>query len=90
MEIVTCGCLPHSDGHCEEGKVMVAEVPNQLTFLLQLFFFVILGLELRAYTLSHSTSPFLCWVFFFLDRSLELFARLALNRDLPDLCFLGS
>jgi hypothetical protein len=27
-------------------------------------FFVVLGLELRAYTLSHSTSPFLCDVFF--------------------------
>jgi hypothetical protein len=27
------------------------------------FFLVVLGLELRANTLSHSTSPFLCWVF---------------------------
>jgi hypothetical protein len=26
-------------------------------------FFVVLGLELRAYTLSHSTIPFLWWVF---------------------------
>jgi hypothetical protein len=26
--------------------------------------FAILGFELRAYTLSHSTSAFLCWVFF--------------------------
>jgi hypothetical protein len=24
---------------------------------------VVLGLELRAYTLNHSTSPFLWWVF---------------------------
>jgi hypothetical protein len=28
-----------------------------------LFCFSVLGFELRAYTLSHSTSPFLCWVF---------------------------
>jgi hypothetical protein len=27
------------------------------------FFFAVLGLELRAYTLSHSTSPFLVVVF---------------------------
>jgi hypothetical protein len=27
------------------------------------FFFAVLGLELRAYTLSHSTSPFLCYIF---------------------------
>jgi hypothetical protein len=27
------------------------------------FFFVVLGFELRAYTLSHSTSPLLGWVF---------------------------
>jgi hypothetical protein len=29
-----------------------------------LFFFVVLRLELRAYTLSHSSSPFFCVVFF--------------------------
>jgi hypothetical protein len=37
------------------------------------FFFAVLGLELKAYTLSHLTNPFLCWVFF-RDRSHELFA----------------
>jgi hypothetical protein len=37
------------------------------------FFFVVLGLELRAYTLSHSTSPFLWWAFIKI-RSLQLFA----------------
>jgi hypothetical protein len=32
----------------------------------QIFFLcVVLGVELRAYTLSHSTSPFLWWVFFY-------------------------
>jgi hypothetical protein len=29
-----------------------------------IYLFLVLGFELRAYTLSHSTSPFLCWVFF--------------------------
>jgi hypothetical protein len=34
------------------------------TYLAQMhFFFVVKGLEFRAYTLSHSTSPFLWWVF---------------------------
>jgi hypothetical protein len=29
------------------------------SFFLSFFFFAVLGLELRAYTLSYSTSPFL-------------------------------
>jgi hypothetical protein len=32
---------------------------------LTLFFFVVLEFELRAYTLSHSTSFFWCVIFFF-------------------------
>jgi hypothetical protein len=38
------------------------------------FSFVVLGFELRAYTLSHSTSPFLGWGFFKIG-SHELFAQ---------------
>jgi hypothetical protein len=38
------------------------------------FFFAVLGLELRAYTLSHSTSPFFEMGFFEI-RSCELFAQ---------------
>jgi hypothetical protein len=39
------------------------------------FFFVVLGLELRHFTLSHSTSPLFCVCEgFFQDRSQELFA----------------
>jgi hypothetical protein len=38
-----------------------------------LFFFSVVGLELRAYTLSHSTSPVFLWRVF-QDRSLQLFA----------------
>jgi hypothetical protein len=39
--------------------------PKNLLFIYlgSLFIFVVMGLELRAYTLSHSTSPFLWWVF---------------------------
>jgi hypothetical protein len=44
------------------------------------FFFLVLGLELRAYTLSQSAIPFLWRVF---QANLP---GLALNRDLPDLC----
>jgi hypothetical protein len=39
------------------------------------FFFLVLGLELWVYTLSHSTSPlFVIFFFFFEIGSLELFA----------------
>jgi hypothetical protein len=37
------------------------------------FFFIVLGLELRAYTLSHSTSPFLVMIVFEIG-AYELFA----------------
>jgi hypothetical protein len=47
-----------------------------------LFFSVVLGFELRAYTLSHSTSP---------DRvSQTICPGLASNHNPPDLCFLSS
>jgi hypothetical protein len=36
---------------------------------------VVLGFKLRAYTMSHSTSPFLEWVFFEIG-SHELFAQI--------------
>jgi hypothetical protein len=50
------------------------------------FFFVVLGLELRAYTLSHSTSPFL-EKGFLIKKPLP---GLASNCDPPDLCLLSS
>jgi hypothetical protein len=37
-------------------------------FFLGFFFFAGLGLELRAYTLSYSTSPVLRFFFFFFER----------------------
>jgi hypothetical protein len=52
-------------------------------------FLVILGFELRAYLLSHSTSPFL--VGYFRDRvSPSICPGLASNHDPPDLCLLSS
>jgi hypothetical protein len=52
------------------------------------FFFLVLGLELRAYTLSYSTSPFLV---IFLRYSLENYLPwLASNHNPPDLCLLSS
>jgi hypothetical protein len=55
------------------------------------FFFAFLGLELRAYTLSHSTSPaFLCDGIFRDRVTQTILPRLALNLDPPDLCLLSS
>jgi hypothetical protein len=52
-------------------------------------FFSILGLELRAYTLDHSTSPFLWKVF--QDRvSQNYLPRLTSHLNPLDLCFLSS
>jgi hypothetical protein len=56
---------------------------------LAIYLFAILWFELRAYTLSHSTSPFLCWVFSRLGLENYL-PRLTMNLDLPDLCLLSS
>jgi hypothetical protein len=53
------------------------------------FFFLILGLELRAFTLSHSTHPIFVKGF---SRQglLSYLPRLALNCSSPDLCLLSS
>jgi hypothetical protein len=54
------------------------------------FFFVVLGFELRAYTLSHSTNLCVCDGFFW-DRVLRnCFPRLASNHGPPDLSLLCS
>jgi hypothetical protein len=53
------------------------------------FFFEVLGLELRAFTLSHSTRPI--FVRGFRDRVLQNYLPgLASNCDPPDLCLLSS
>jgi hypothetical protein len=49
-----------------------------------------MGLELRAFTLSHSTSPIFVKVYF-RDRILQNYLpRLTSNHDAPDLCLLSS
>jgi hypothetical protein len=52
-------------------------------------FFVVLGFELRDYTLSHTTSPFFVKGIFEIG-SHELSPRLALNHDPSYLCLLSS
>jgi hypothetical protein len=58
-------------------------------FVLFCFVFAILGFELRAYTLSHSTSPFFVKGIFKIG-SLKLLPGLASNHNPPDLCLLSS
>jgi hypothetical protein len=54
------------------------------------YFFAVLGLELKAFTLSHSTSPIFCDRGFFEIESHELFAWAGFNPHPPDLCLLSS
>jgi hypothetical protein len=61
------------------------EVLLFLSFFLS--FFVVPGLELRAFTLSHSTSPFFVMGFF--EIGLKLLPGLASNSNPPDLFFLS-
>jgi hypothetical protein len=53
------------------------------------FFLAVLGFGLRAYTLSHSTSPVFVKGFFEIG-SQELVVQVASNLDPPDLCLLSS
>jgi hypothetical protein len=48
-----------------------------------LFVFCGMGFELKVYTLSHSTSPFLWWVFFFEIGSHKLLVRCWLWTTIP-------
>jgi hypothetical protein len=48
---------------------------GRLSFFILLIFFAVLGFELRAYTLNHSTSPFFCDFFFLKIGPCELFAQ---------------
>jgi hypothetical protein len=43
---------------------MMAKVMLSKYFIEYFILFAVLGFELRAYTLSHSTSPFFCDAFF--------------------------
>jgi hypothetical protein len=57
-------------------------------FFFLFFFFGVLGLELRAYTLSQPPALFVLGIFEI--GSQELFAWLASNHDPSDLCLLSS
>jgi hypothetical protein len=59
------------------------------TFCLFVCLFAVLGLELRAYTLSYSTCLFLVMGVLEIGFANYL-PRLALNLDSPDLCLLSS
>jgi hypothetical protein len=61
-------------------------IPNKILF----FFFPVLGLELGAFTLSHSTSPVFCKGFFRDRVSWNYLPGLAWNRDPSDLYLLRS
>jgi hypothetical protein len=68
------------------GLQMWATVPSLVLF----FFFMVLGFELRAYTLSHSTALFF-FLMGFSRLGLENYLPgLALNCDPPDLCLRSS
>jgi hypothetical protein len=51
---------------------------------------VVLGLELKAFTLSHSNSPIFVMGFFEIGSLANYLPRLASNCDLPNLCLLSS
>jgi hypothetical protein len=55
-------------------KVRIGE-DNSENLRCLIFFFVVLGLELRAYTFSHSTSTFFVVVFFLRQDFMELFVQ---------------
>jgi hypothetical protein len=54
-------CLGDKEYIIKQKRVPVKDSSGEKTQTTQIlfFFFLILGLELRAYTLNHSTSPFL-------------------------------
>jgi hypothetical protein len=57
--------------------------------MLSFFFFSVLGLELRAFTLSHSASSIFVMGFFEIGSSQSYLPGLAWNFDPPDLCLLS-
>jgi Na+/proline symporter len=58
-------------------------------FVYLFIFLAVLGFELRAYTLSHSTSPFFVMGFFEIG-SCELYPQAGFSHNLPDLFLLCS
>jgi hypothetical protein len=54
------GTLPSVALYAVTKLIVFAEISRSQLILLYFFFFVVLGLEFRAFTLSHSTSPTFC------------------------------
>jgi hypothetical protein len=59
--------------------IIILKIVKAHKLMWYFFCFAVLGLELRAYTLSHSTSPVFLMEFFEIE-SLELFALAGLKR----------
>jgi hypothetical protein len=76
--------IPNRDNGMNEGQ----KVTSSRFWVCFFVSFAVLEFELRAYILSHSTSPFVCWGFFEIGLTNYL-TRLALSQDPPDLCLLG-
>jgi hypothetical protein len=76
--------------HLVEALIPMVEIYREADFCF-LFFFSILGFELRAHTLNHSTSPIFVKGFsIWRGVSQNYLPGLASNRDPPDLCLLSS
>jgi hypothetical protein len=80
--------IPRASPHCVQGQHSRPGAGTPLTFYLFIYL-AVLGLELRVYTLSHSTSPFLCWIFFEIRSWRTVCPGWLLNPSPPDLCFLS-
>jgi hypothetical protein len=58
-------CLWLKNLMLSKEKQFVAHIINVNLFIYLFIYLAVLGFEPRAYTLSHSTSPFFCDGFFF-------------------------
>jgi hypothetical protein len=84
--------LPHCS-HSRDNLLSVCWkcIPFLINFTVTFFFPSVLALELRAFTLSYSTSPFLWRIFVEIgSRELYYMPGLVSNNDSPDLCLLNS
>jgi hypothetical protein len=64
---------------------VVSSYVSKFYLFIYLYFFVVLGFELRAYTLSQPTTPF-----FVIEDLTNYLLGLALNSNPSDLCLLSS
>jgi hypothetical protein len=84
MYLYLLTCLFSSTGDWIPSLILARQMFYHLSYAPSLFFFsAVLGFELRAYTLSHSASPFF-------EIGSHYLPRLASNHDPLDLCLLSS